>query len=138
MAQAPKQYGQQKLVKVASEPGTVAITKPTVKNIVGTGTREEIEVQNLPDKPERFKVAQKLTGAELLAQIKSKNTTPVLNSIEDVIGQRQADSDEFDDTEETEAVTWKIKDGESPAKKEQQKAERQQWQVKRDEVVAAS
>ena len=127
MAQAPKQYGQQKLVKVASEPGTVAITKPTTKNIVGTGTREEIEVQNLPDKPEQIKAQQKLTGAELLAQIKSKNTTPAPHTIEDVIGQRQADSDEFDDTEETEAVTWKISNGESPAKKEQQKFERQQW-----------
>ena len=29
--------------------------------------------------------------------------------------------------EETEAVTWKISNGESPAKKEQQKFERQQW-----------
>lgn len=111
MAQAPKQYGQQKLVKVASEPGTVAITKPTTKNIIVTGTREEIEVQNLPDKPEQIKVQQKLTGAELLAQIKSKNTTPVPHTIEDVIGQRQADSDEFDDTEETEAITWKISNG---------------------------
>jgi hypothetical protein len=33
----------------------VAITKPTTKNIIVTGTREEIEVQNLPDKPEQIK-----------------------------------------------------------------------------------
>ena len=63
------------------------ITKPTVKNIVQTGTKEEIEVKNLPDKPEQVShVSQRLSGAELLAQIKSKNHTPVPNSIEDEIG----------------------------------------------------
>ena len=108
MAQLPKQYsGQQKLVKVASDQGTVPISKPTVKNIIQTGTREELEVKNLPDKPETVShVSQKLSGAELLAQIKSKNPTPIQNSIEDVIGQREADSDEFDDDTEETGVTW--------------------------------
>jgi len=75
------------LVKVASDETKTPITKPTVKNIVQAGTKEELEVKNLPDKPELVPhSSQKLSGAELLAQIKSKNSTPVPNNLEEAIG----------------------------------------------------